>query len=89
MSQFTTEAMSRLILAGTREQLPATVRIVADLRAVHINDYVGNDEGLSLGKPEDDSEDEQQMAIDMKPDQDIVLVAQFLFNLDEINPIRI
>ena len=57
MSQFTTEAMSRLILAGTREQLPATVRIVADLRAVHINDYVGNDEGLSLGKPEDDSED--------------------------------
>ena len=57
MSQLTTESMSRLILAGTREQLAATVRIVADLRAVHINDYVGNDEGLSLGKPEDASED--------------------------------
>ena len=57
MSQFTTESMSRLILAGTREQLAATVRLVADLRAVHINDYVGNDEGLSLGKPEDASED--------------------------------
>ncbi|MEC8926702.1 MAG: V-type ATPase 116kDa subunit family protein [Candidatus Thermoplasmatota archaeon] len=57
MSQFTTESMSRLIVAGTREQLAATVRVVADLRAVHINDYVGNDEGLSLGKPEDASED--------------------------------
>jgi len=57
MSQFTTESMSRLILAGTREQLADTVRVVADLRAVHINDYVGNDEGLSLGKPEDASED--------------------------------
>ena len=44
---------------------------------------------LSVLDAEDDSEDEQQMAIDMKPDQDIVLVAQFLFNLDEINPIRI
>ena len=57
MSQFTTESMSRLILAGTREQLAATVRLVADLGAVHINDYVGNDDGLSLGKPEDASED--------------------------------
>ena len=57
MSQFTTESMSRLILAGTREQLPTTVRVVADLRAVHINDYVGNDEGLTLGKPEDDSDE--------------------------------
>lgn len=57
MSQFTTESMSRLILAGTREQLAATVRAAADLGAVHINDYVGNDDGLSLGKPEDASED--------------------------------
>ena len=57
MSQFTTESMSRLILAGTREQLAATVRVVADLRAVHINDYLGNDEGLSLGKPDAASED--------------------------------
>jgi len=48
--------MSRLLLAGTREQLTNTVRVVADLGAVHINDYTGEDEGLSLGKPEEDSE---------------------------------
>ena len=56
MGQFITESMSRLVLAGTREQLTNTVRVVADLGAVHINDYTGEDDGLSLGKPEDDSE---------------------------------
>jgi len=49
MGQFITESMSRLVLAGTREQLTNTVRVVADLGAVHINDYTGEDDGLSLG----------------------------------------
>jgi V/A-type H+-transporting ATPase subunit I len=57
MSQFTTESMSRLLLAGTRDQLPTTVRVVASLSAVHINDYPGDESGLTLGRPEEDSEE--------------------------------
>jgi V/A-type H+-transporting ATPase subunit I len=57
MSQFTTESMSRLLLAGTRDQLPTTIRVVASLSAVHINDYPGDESGLTLGRPEEDSEE--------------------------------
>ena len=56
MGQLTTEPMSRLLLAGTRDQLATTLRVVADLDVVHINDYTGEDGGLTLGRPEGDSE---------------------------------
>ena len=38
MSQFTTEEMSRLVAAGTRDQLKTALDVVAGLSLVHIND---------------------------------------------------
>ena len=56
MSQFTTEEMSRLVAAGTRDQLKTAIDVVAGLSMVHINDYSSTEEGLSMGSPTDESE---------------------------------
>ena len=53
MSQFTTEEMSRLVAAGTRDQLKTALDVVAGLSLVHINDYSSTEEGLSMGTPSD------------------------------------
>ncbi|GIT75303.1 MAG: hypothetical protein Ct9H300mP30_3650 [Methanobacteriota archaeon] len=57
MSQFTTEEMSRLVAAGTRDQLKTALDVVAGLSLVHINDYSSTEEGLSMGTPSDKSEE--------------------------------
>lgn len=57
MSQFTTEDMSRLVAAGTRDQLKTTIEVVAGIGLVHINDYSADEEGLSMGIPVDEAED--------------------------------
>jgi vacuolar-type H+-ATPase subunit I/STV1 len=56
MSQFTTEEMSRLVAAGTRNQLKTAIDVVAGLSTVHINEYSSTEEGLSMGTPSDESE---------------------------------
>ena len=56
MSQFTTEEMSRLVAAGTRDQLKTAIDVVAGLSLVHINEYSSTEEGLSMGTPSDESE---------------------------------
>ena len=57
MSQLTTEDMSRLVAAGTRDQLKTAIDVVAGLSLVHINDYSSTEEGLSMGTPSDKSEE--------------------------------
>ena len=57
MSQLTTEDMSRLVAAGTRDQLKTAIDVVAGLSLVHINDYSSTEEGLSMGTPSDESEE--------------------------------
>ncbi|MEO2242080.1 MAG: hypothetical protein ABGX49_00265, partial [Candidatus Poseidoniia archaeon] len=57
MSQFTTEDMSRLVAAGTRDQLKTTIEVVAGIGLVHINDYSADEEGLSMGIPVEEAED--------------------------------
>jgi len=56
MSQFTTEEMSRLVAAGTRDQLKTAIDVAAGLSMVHINDYSSTEEGLSMGSPIGESE---------------------------------
>lgn len=56
MSQFTTEEMSRLVAAGTRDQLKTAIDVAAGLSMVHINDYSSTEEGLSMGSPTGESE---------------------------------
>ena len=57
MSQLTTEDMSRLVAAGTRDQLKTAIDVIAGLSLVHINDYSSTEEGLSMGTPSDKSEE--------------------------------
>ena len=57
MSQLTPEDMSRLVAAGTRDQLKTAIDVVAGLSLVHINDYSSTEEGLSMGTPSDESEE--------------------------------
>jgi len=57
MSQLTPEDMSRLVVAGTKDQLKTTIDVMAGLSLVHINDYSSDDEDLSMGTPYDASED--------------------------------
>ena len=56
MSQLTPEDMSRLVVAGTKDQLKTTIDVLAGLSLVHINDYSSDDEELSMGTPSDSSE---------------------------------
>ncbi|MBR84951.1 MAG: hypothetical protein CMA85_03300 [Euryarchaeota archaeon] len=57
MSQLTTEDMSRLVAAGTRDQLKTAIDVVAGLSMVHINDYSSTEEGMSMGAPSEESEE--------------------------------
>ena len=57
MSQLTPEDMSRLVVAGTKDQLKTTIDVLAGLSLVHINDYSSDDEELSMGTPSDSSEE--------------------------------
>jgi V/A-type H+-transporting ATPase subunit I len=56
MSQFTTQGMSRLTAAGMLGDVDEAIQILADLNAVHVVDYSGDEEGLNLGKPNPVSE---------------------------------
>ena len=57
MSQLTTEDMSRLVAAGTRDQLKTAIDVGAGLSMVHINDYSSTEEGMSMGAPSEESEE--------------------------------
>ena len=56
MSQLTPEDMSRLVVAGTKNQLKTTIDVLAGLSLVHINDYSSDDEEMSMGTPSGSSE---------------------------------
>jgi len=56
MGRLTTQTMSRLTAAGTLANLDDAVQSLADLKAVHLCDYTGDEEGMSLGKPNEASE---------------------------------
>ena len=51
MGKLTTQGMSRLTAAGTLPQLDDAIKSLAALKAVHMIDYSGDEEGLRLGKP--------------------------------------
>ncbi len=57
MSQLTTEDMSRVVVAGTRGHLKTTVEVAAGLSMIHINDFGGDEDGLVLGVPGQESEE--------------------------------
>ena len=57
MSQLTTEDMSRVVVAGTRGQLKTAVEVAAGLAMIHINDFSGDEDGLALGVPGEESEE--------------------------------
>ena len=52
MSGFTTAEMSRIIVAGTLEELPKTLEIASKLGSIHMLDYDGEIEDINLGTPE-------------------------------------
>ncbi len=56
MGQLTTQMMSRLTAAGVLANLDDAVQSLADMKAVHLCDYTGDEEGMRLGKPNEASE---------------------------------
>ena len=57
MSQFVTAPMARLVVAGTRSELPDVLEATSRLRAVHLIDHDGRAGGLELGRPLDGADD--------------------------------
>jgi len=57
MGSLTTQAMSRLTAAGPLSRVDDAVRALADLKAVHLLDYPGDEDGFELGSPTDESEE--------------------------------
>ncbi len=57
MGKLTTQAMSRLTAAGSLSKVDEAVKALADLNALHIIDYSGDEEGFSLGNPTAESEE--------------------------------
>ena len=49
MSQIHTRQMGRLVASGTLDKLDATIEMLAHLRALHLVDYDGEDDDLSIG----------------------------------------
>ena len=56
MSQIHTRQMGRLVASGTLDKLDATIEMLAHLRALHLVDYDGEDDDLSMGVPRDSAE---------------------------------
>ena len=56
MSQIHTRQMGRLVASGTLDKLDATIEMLAHLRALHLVDYDGEDDDLSMGAPRDSAE---------------------------------
>ena len=52
MSGFTTAEMSRIIVAGTIDELSKTLETASKLGSIHMLDYDGEIEDISLGTPE-------------------------------------
>ena len=57
MGKLTTQAMSRLTAAGSLSNVDEAVKVLADLSALHIIDYSGDEDGFSLGSPTSESEE--------------------------------
>ena len=57
MGKLTTQAMSRLTAAGSLSKVDDAVKVLADLNALHILDYTGDEDGFSLGSPTSESEE--------------------------------
>ena len=57
MGKLTTQAMSRLTAAGLLSKVDDAVKVLADLNALHILDYTGDEDGFSLGSPTAESEE--------------------------------
>ena len=51
MGRLTTQAMSRLTAAGSLSKVDDAVKVLADLNALHILDYTGDEDGFNLGSP--------------------------------------
>ena len=52
---FTTADMTKIIISGTLEELPGTLKLAASMNTIHIKDYEGTD--LKLGTPDDIADD--------------------------------
>ena len=52
---FTTADMTKIVLAGTLDQLPSTLKLAASLNTIHIMDYEGTD--LKLGTPDEHADE--------------------------------
>ena len=52
---FTTADMTKIVLAGTLDQLPDTLNLAANLKTIHIKDYEGTE--LNLGTPDESADD--------------------------------
>jgi V/A-type H+-transporting ATPase subunit I len=49
--------MSRLTAAGTLSKVDEAVSVLAEMKAVHLLDYPGDEEGFDLGSPTEESEE--------------------------------
>ncbi len=56
MSMVHTRQMGRLVAAGMLENLDDTINLLSQIRALHIVDYDGSEDGLVLGSPDDSTE---------------------------------
>ena len=52
MSGFSTAEMSRITVAGTLDELSKTLEVASKLGSIHMIDYDGETDDISMGSPE-------------------------------------
>ncbi|RAH16141.1 MAG: hypothetical protein CMB56_001530 [Methanobacteriota archaeon] len=66
MSGFSTADMSRIVVAGTLEELSKTLKIASKLGAIHVIDYDGEIEDISLGSPDSVADEKSSLLVKMR-----------------------
>ncbi len=66
MSGFATAEMSRIVVAGTLEELSKTLEVASKLGAIHMLDYDGEIEDISLGSPDSIADEKSSLLAKMR-----------------------
>ncbi|MBJ23171.1 MAG: hypothetical protein CMB64_00735 [Euryarchaeota archaeon] len=66
MSGFATAEMSRIVVAGTLEELSETLEAASKLGAIHMLDYDGEIEDISLGSPDSIADNKSSLLAKMR-----------------------
>ena len=60
------EPMSRILVVGTKERLPASIELLYGLENVHVVDFSPDEEGFTLGSPLPEASDASRMLLKLR-----------------------